>query len=95
MKVYISGKISGQEDLARKQFAEAEARLRKAGYQTVNPFDNGLKDDDPWERHLAVDIIGLLACDAICQLPGWEDSRGARLEAEVAVVKEMPFISFK
>lgn len=95
LKIYISGKISGQEARARKQFAEAELRLTAAGYDTVNPFDNGLKDDDPWEKHLAVDIIDLLACDGICQLPGWEDSRGARLEAEVARTKGIPFISFR
>ena len=95
LKIYISGKISGHEARARKQFAEAQQRLTAAGYDTVNPFDNGLKDDDPWEKHLAVDIIDLLACDGICQLPGWEDSRGARLEAEVARTKGIPFISFR
>lgn len=90
MKIYISGKISGKEPEARNEFLSAEHALLEAGHQPVNPFRNGLTEDDTWERHLAVDIIDLLGCDAIMQLPGWEDSRGARLEAEIAKRRDIP-----
>lgn len=90
MKVYISGKISGREAEARKEFAKVSRQLEEIGHDPVNPFDNGLQVDDTWERHLAVDITDLLSCDAICQLEGWEDSRGARLEYEVARVNDIP-----
>lgn len=92
MRIYISGKISGREEEARAEFAAAKAYLDRIGHEAVNPFDNGLSVDDTWERHLAVDIRDLLTCDAVCQLPGWEDSRGARLEAEVALVHDIPVI---
>ncbi|MBR2092495.1 MAG: DUF4406 domain-containing protein [Candidatus Methanomethylophilaceae archaeon] len=92
MKIYISGKISGCEEQARIQFADEEDFLVKIGHEAVNPFDNGLDVDDTWERHLAVDIRDLLTCDAVYQLPGWEESRGARLEAEVALVHNIPVI---
>lgn len=92
-KVYISGRISGKEPEARNEFYKAEQQLRKKGYVPVNPFKNGLTEDDTWERHLAVDIIDLLQCNAMIQLPGWEDSRGARLEYEIALLKQIPIIN--
>jgi hypothetical protein len=36
MKLYISGKITGDENYQEK-FAEAERRLVDAGYEVVNP----------------------------------------------------------
>ena len=89
-KIYISGKISGQVPFARAQFKFAADAVEKAGFEAVNPFDNGLDEDDTWEKHLAVDIINLMGCDAILQLPGWEASRGARLEWEVARQIDLP-----
>ena len=90
MRIYISGKISGREDAAREEFAIVKSHLESLGHDPVNPFENGLQVDDTWERHLAVDITDLLGCDAVCQLPGWEDSRGARLECEVARMNGIP-----
>lgn len=90
MRIYISGKISGREAEARKEFAKVSRQLEEIGHDPVNPFENGLEVDDTWERHLAVDITDLLGCDAVCQLDGWEDSRGARLEYEVARVNDIP-----
>lgn len=95
MKVYLSGKISGREAEARNQFTEAQRLLDDTGFHTVNPFSNGVKVDDTWERHLAVDITDLLECDAVCQLPGWRDSRGARLEYEVARLNGIPTLTLE
>lgn len=95
MTYYISGMITGKEEAARKEFAFASQYVRWTGNETVNPFDNGLTEDDTWERHLAVDILNLLHCDAILQLPGWENSRGARLEYEIAIRIKIPVISFE
>lgn len=90
MRIYISGKISGREEAAREEFGIVQSHLEDLGHDAVNPFENGLEVDDTWERHLAVDITDLLGCDAVCQLPGWEDSRGARLEYEVARMNGIP-----
>lgn len=83
-KVYVSGPITGRLIEARRQFAEAKVHLTDAGFDVFNPLENGLGVDEPWERHLAVDVLELLACQAILPLPGWEQSQGARLEMEVA-----------
>lgn len=89
-KVYISGSITADIKTARLDFAKKEAELLQKGYQPVNPFKNGLSDDDPWEKHLATDILSLLGCDYIVMLPGWKNSRGATLEHEIAVLKNIP-----
>lgn len=85
MKVYISGKISGEsaERVARK-FEWARAQLAALGHQSVSPLNNGLHPDEPWSEHMAMDIGMLLDCDAIYMLADYMDSRGARLERKIA-----------
>ena len=90
MKIYISGKITGYEDVAKGQFASAAIMLEKDGHIAIDPFQNGLRTDDLWEKHLAVDLNLLMSCDLLVQLPGWEDSRGARLEYEFAKLRGIP-----
>lgn len=96
MKIYyISGRISGDEHNAKELFRKAKEFLQQLGYGVVNPFDNGLHSDSSWERHLAVDIINMLECDGLMQLEGWQQSRGARLEHEIASIKGMEIRSIK
>ena len=36
-------------------------------------------------------LLAVLAgCDAICLLPGWEDSKGANMEYQYALIKQLP-----
>lgn len=89
-KVYISGPISGKPiHIAEFSFLKAEKELRKKGYEPVNPFDSGLEPTDTWERHLAYDIEMLRKCKYILMLKGWESSRGAKLEREVAILNDI------
>ncbi len=49
MKVYISGKITGEPDeLVKKKFEQAEAQLMAFGHQPVSPLKNGLRLDESW-----------------------------------------------
>ena len=86
MKVYISGQISGL-DLAeaRTRFADAEALLRGLGFDTVNPWDNGLPVDAPWIKHLCRDLELLNECNCIYMMDGWRGSRGACIEYDFAI----------
>ena len=84
-KVYISGAIAHYDLEERKRaFADAEDRLLKAEYEPVNPFRNGLPDEAHWREHMRVDIRMLLDCECIYMLRGWELSKGAKLELDVA-----------
>lgn len=85
MRVYISGKISGQSaDEVEAKFAQAVAQIRAFGHEAVNPLDNGLGSEASWNEHLVADIALLLGCDAIYLLKDWRNSRGARIERNIA-----------
>ena len=86
-RIYISGQISGlQREIAERKFAKAEAQLRAAGLEPVNPMRNGLPYSASWEAHMGVDIANLLGCPAIYMLPCWRRSRGASLERSIALL---------
>jgi len=84
-KVYISGAIAHYDLEERKAaFGNAERFLALKGYNPVNPFKNGLPDEAHWREHMRADIALLLGCDYIYMLRGWELSKGAKLELDVA-----------
>lgn len=85
MRVYLSGPMTGIEDLNRKAFEDAEKKLRLANCCVVNPHKIE-SAEDTYESHLASDIRELTWCDAIYLIPGWESSRGALVEFAVAQV---------
>ncbi len=85
MKIYICGPISGLDiEIAREQFEEAERMITSAGHEAVNPMKNGLPVEVDWKVHMKRDIALLIECDAIATMRGWEGSRRARLEVEIA-----------
>lgn len=60
---------------------------RAAGHNVVNPaeLDSEVGTGQPWDTYLRRDLVALSKCDHIVMLPGWEGSKGARLEHHVAV----------
>lgn len=86
MKVYISGQITGLPiEEARERFEEAQIHLEEQGCKVFNPLENGLPADATWEEHMKADIKILMECDAIYLLNNWKDSKGARIERDIAV----------
>ena len=84
-KVYISGAIAHYDVEERKQaFLTASENLKSMGLSPVNPFENGLLESSHWREHMRVDIGMLLNCSYIYMLDGWELSKGAKLELDVA-----------
>jgi len=86
MKLYVSGPMTGIPEFNYPAFEAACFALRAAGHHVVSPHEINPPDgvDHPWEWYLRRDIVGLLECEAIVVLPGWEQSRGARLETLIA-----------
>lgn len=84
--VRMSLRIEAHYDLHERKhaFLMAKERLESQGYDPVNPFDNGVPDNAHWREHMRADIAMLLKCDAIFMLPGWELSKGCKLELDVA-----------
>ncbi|MFN3689881.1 MAG: DUF4406 domain-containing protein [Fimbriimonadales bacterium] len=91
--IYIAGPMSGIESFNHDEFRAAELRLEEAGYWPINPARNGLPPTSPWEHHMRRDIGMLIGCSGIATLPGWESSRGASLEVNIATALAMPVCS--
>ncbi len=93
MKVFISGPMSGHYDYNKEAFAEAEKLLKDAGYSVFNPA--WLKVDDDWNMDdiMAIDMAALSRCDAIYQLDGWRESKGATAEYYTAKWLKMDILT--
>ena len=89
MRVYISGKITGNKEY-KKDFLEVEKNLLSMGYDVVNPTRmeehyNGLSYDD----FMDIDMVLLRGCDAIYMIKGWKSSCGANREYGYALAAGM------
>lgn len=81
-RVFISGPITGREDTYRAEFAEAAKRIEAAG---CIPLNSAMLPDGLTERECMRISLAMLECaNAVAQLPGWEDSAGAKAEAAYA-----------
>lgn len=84
MRIYVAGPMTGIPDLNFPLFHATAARLRAEGYDVVNPAEINVDPTAGWITCMRADIRELVTCDAIYLLPGWELSRGARLEEHIA-----------
>ncbi len=84
MLIYISGPITGHLDTYKATFAAAADTIRKGGHEPVNPATIQLDDGASWSDYMDTALNMLWGSDGIYMLPGWRDSRGARVESKVA-----------
>lgn len=82
-RLYISGPMTGMPDWNYPAFNAKASELRAMGLEVVNPAEDK-EPDLEWSDYLRIDIRLLMDCDGIYMLPGWSESRGARLEHHVA-----------
>lgn len=83
-KIYISGPMTGLPHLNILAFDFEALRLRKLGYEVVNPADINPDPETTWHECLRNDLKAMLGCDTLALLDGWEGSNGAHLEIHVA-----------
>lgn len=84
--IYISGPMSGIPELNYPAFFEMESLLKNMGYVVENPATiPEPKDRFPlWRSYMNHALNQLVKCDSIIMLEGWEKSKGACCEFEVA-----------
>lgn len=90
-KVYIAGQVTGIKGY-RDRFERAEDLLLSEGYQPVNPTAAGEVDGYTYRDYINRGLRLLEECDAICMLPGWTGSRGAKLEKWYAETVQLPIL---
>jgi len=84
VRVYIAGPMTGYYDNNFPAFSAEAARLRAMGYYVVNPAEVVADQGVPWHLCMRADIAALMTCTHIAMLPGWEKSRGATIERNLA-----------
>jgi hypothetical protein len=90
-KLYLAGPMTGLPSLNRADFIDAAVRLRFLGFDVISPVELNPPSRD-WAAAMKVAIPALMRCDAVALLPGWENSRGAALEVQIARQCEMELI---
>jgi hypothetical protein len=83
--VYVAGPMSGLPEFNYPAFMEAERLLKEKNYRVENPACNSAPLNPTWENYMRLTIPQMLRCRGIALLDGWEDSRGAKLEVQIAV----------
>jgi hypothetical protein len=86
--------MSAIKDFNFPLFNSVAEHLRNKGFSVENPADRSIVVGWTWEDYLRYDIIQMMSCDSIIQLPMWEHSRGAKLEAYIAHQLNFTFLDF-
>ena len=81
---YISGPMSGYEDLNFPSFHKAAALVRARGDLVINPAEVNPDPEADWFECIIEDIKWVSKCDGIYLLQGWESSNGAQIQFLVA-----------
>lgn len=82
MKIYISGAITGTNDYIER-FNKAQKYLESKGFSVINPalVNSNLPEDTTYYEN---EFLMLSMCNHIYMLSGYEQSRRARMELNIA-----------
>ena len=99
--LYVIGPVTGIENDNRPAFEAARQRLFAAGYWVVGIPHDHIASGTPWGMAMRISIckmlghgagrgFGHIVYDGVAMLPGWEDSKGARIEHDLAAELGIP-----
>lgn len=83
-KCYIAGPISGRpEEEYRADFDHARAEVKAMGFEPICP--TYLPPCKSWEDYMRQGIGAMFECRTIYALKGWQNSKGASIEVNLAL----------
>lgn len=98
MRLYIAGPMTGLPEFNYPAFRRAGDHLASVGYSVLNPVEAEAHNPTPgtpqaWDWYMRHALRMVLDAQGIALLPGWEASKGARLEVSVAQALDLPIRS--
>jgi hypothetical protein len=94
-KMYLSGPMTGLPNYNHELFHRVAAEFRQVGFSVCSPaefFDGDITKER--KEYMREAIKYLLEADTIVLLPGWEESKGARLEATIATELDLSIMEY-
>lgn len=82
-KVYIAGPMTGLPDFNKPAFHSKAAELREEGFTVLNPAI--LPDGLEHHEYMQICLPMVQVSDTIYMLSGWESSKGALMEHDLAM----------
>ena len=100
--VYLAGPMTGIPEFNFPAFHAAAFDLRDRGIEVFSPAEKDLEDGfdpqkdkaSPLAHYMQDDLPAVCRSDAVVCLPGWQRSKGARLETMVAHYLEIPVLTY-
>lgn len=101
-RAYLAGPMTGLAEYNFPAFRTATAELRELGWEVFSPaevdeaagFNPKTDRPEPLRHYMKHDLPAVLTSDVLVVLPGWQGSKGARLEVHAAVACEIPVLSY-
>lgn len=91
MKLYLSAPMTGIKDFNRPAMLAVEEKLRRAGFDVVNPAR--LPAGKTWAWYMCRAIKDVPRCDGLAQMPAWHKSHGCHIELHLARKYNMTIMS--
>ena len=88
MKVYVAGKVTGEDrDKCRYKFGYNATKLREQGHKVINPFAmfEDMRKGFDKEDEMTICFAAITICDAVYMLADWHESEGAKMEHKYAL----------
>jgi hypothetical protein len=85
MRLYLAGPMNGHPEYNYPTFHKAAVDLRAAGHFVFNPAEMTDHTDGEPVEYMLVGIAWIIAhAEGMAMLPGWEHSKGAKVEHALA-----------